>query len=237
MAILLVSIGLWGTLLGLPGWTGLSAQSPTKRSRKAQRQQMVDRQIRARGIRDPAVLAAFAKVPRHRFVEPHLAHLAYGDFPVPIGRDQTISQPYIVAYMTEAAEISPADKVLEIGTGSGYQAAILGELAGEVYSIEIVPELAQKASQILKELGYTNVRVKNGDGYWGWAEHAPYDVILATAAPDRIPQPLREQLATGGKLVMPVGGWQQHIAILTKAEDRWHERRTIPVRFVPFTRQ
>lgn len=209
---------------------------PPVSSSDRQRQYMIQHQIRGRGIRDEALLQAMSTVPRHLFVNPAQAHLAYEDYPLPIGHNQTISQPYIVAYMTEAAQISPQDKVLEIGTGSGYQAAILGELAKEVYTVEIQPELASRASQTLKKLGYTNVFVREGDGYQGWAEHAPYDAILVTAAPERVPQPLIEQLATGGKLVIPVGKWYQDMLVMTKTSEGIIEERTIAVRFVPLRR-
>jgi protein-L-isoaspartate(D-aspartate) O-methyltransferase len=191
--------------------------------------------IRARGVRDKAVLAAMSKVPRHRFVLASEAHLAYGDHPLPIGHGQTISQPFIVAYMTEAAEVSGQEKVLEIGTGSGYQAAILGELAKEVYTIEIIPELARRARQTLGELGYKNIQVKTGNGYLGWPEHAPFDAIIVTAAPDEVPPALVEQLALNGKMVIPVGTLYQEMVIITKTEKGLIEKRTIPVRFVPMT--
>ena len=201
-----------------------------------QRQQMVEFQIRERGIEDERVLAAMSKVPRHQFVDSPWKDFAYSDRPLPIGYQQTISQPYIVAYMSETAEISPEAKVLEIGTGSGYQAAILGEIAKEVYSIEIIPQLAQRARQTLAQLGYENIEVKTGDGYQGWPEHAPYDAIIVTAAPEKIPQALIEQLATNGKMVIPVGSWYQEIVVLTKTEERIIEKKTIPVRFVPMIR-
>jgi protein-L-isoaspartate(D-aspartate) O-methyltransferase len=202
---------------------------------KKQRLRMVETQLRARDIRDEAVLGALAKVARHRFVPARLAEQAYNDNPLPIGHGQTISQPYIVAYMTQAAEIAQGEKVLEIGTGSGYQAAVLGELAREVYSIEIIPELAESARKVLNELGYKNVQVKTGNGYLGWPEHAPFDAIIVTAAPEEIPKPLLEQLALNGKLVIPVGDWYQEMTIVTKTKDGVVERRTIPVRFVPMT--
>ncbi len=202
-----------------------------------ERQEMVEYQIRDRGIQDERVLAAMSKVPRHKFVELPWKDFAYRDRPLPIGHKQTISQPYIVAYMSETAEISPDAKVLEIGTGCGYQAAILGEIAKEVYSIEIIPELAARARQTLSQLGYENIQVKTGDGYQGWAEHAPYDAIIVTAAPEKIPQPLIEQLAANGKMVIPVGGWYQDIMVLTKTEDRIIKEKTIPVRFVPMIRK
>src|SRR5687768_4494861 len=162
---------------------------------KKERREMVENQIRARGIRDGAVLKALEKVPRHKFVPPAHTKLAYRDSPLPIGQNQTISQPFIVAYMTEAADISKKDRVLEIGTGSGYQAAILGEIAKEVYTIEIIPELAEQASSVLNELGYKNIFVKTGNGYLGLPEQAPFDAIIVTAAPVEIPQALVEQLA------------------------------------------
>lgn len=199
------------------------------------RSQMVERQLRDRGIEDPAVLAAMQRVPRHRFVPSDLVDLAYQDSPLPIGYDQTISQPYIVAYMSEVAQIAPGDRVLEIGTGSGYQAAILAQLAREVYTIEIIPELAASASATLQELGYQNIEVKAGDGYRGWPEAAPFEVIVVTAAPDRVPQALIEQLAIGGKLVIPVGTSVQQMTIITKTEEGIVEEQTLPVRFVPMT--
>jgi protein-L-isoaspartate(D-aspartate) O-methyltransferase len=199
------------------------------------RHAMVERQIEARGIKSPSVLAAMRKVPRDRFVRPGAETLAYEDHPLQIASGQTISQPYIVAYMTEAAAISPNDKVLEIGTGSGYQAAILGEVAREVYTIEIIPELAEGARRILAELGYANVHVKAGNGYLGWPEHAPFDAIVVTAAPAEVPQELVDQLAVGGRMVIPVGSANQDMMIVERTQRGVVERRTIPVRFVPMT--
>ena len=200
------------------------------------RARMVETQIAARGVRDPRVLAAMRKVPRHLFVAPAERARAYDDQPVPIGDNQTISQPYIVALMTELLELPPKSRVLEIGTGSGYQSAVLGELASEVYSIEILPELARAAGDKLKELGYDNVVVREGDGYHGWIEHAPFDGIIVTAAPERIPQPLVEQLSPGGRMVIPVGGFFQELKVFTKDRDgRVTEKDIIPVRFVPMT--
>jgi protein-L-isoaspartate(D-aspartate) O-methyltransferase len=196
---------------------------------------MVERHIEARGVKSPAVLAAMRKVPRHCFVPAAAVNAAYEDHPLPIGLEQTISQPYIVAYMTEAAEISPNDKVLEIGTGSGYQAAILGEVAREVYTIEIIPELAERARGVLAELGYANVHVRAGNGYLGWPEQAPFDAIVVTAAPDEVPQALVDQLAVGGRMVIPVGSANQDMMILERTKSGVVERRTIPVRFVPMT--
>ena len=204
---------------------------------EVQRQQMVSDQIRARGIKDERVLAAMSQVPRHQFVDSSWRDFAYSDRPLPIDYNQTISQPYIVAYMSEAAKIAPSDKVLEIGTGCGYQAAVLSELAQKVYSIEIIPQLAQRARRTLSQLGYENIEVKTGDGYQGWAEHAPYDAIIVTAAPEHIPQALIDQLTTNGKMVIPVGTWYQEIVVLTKTQDRIVEQRTIPVRFVPMRRK
>jgi protein-L-isoaspartate(D-aspartate) O-methyltransferase len=203
------------------------------------RVEMVEEQIRRRGISDPRVLEAMRTVPREQFVPEEERARAYDDSPLPIGRGQTISQPYIVAYMTEALGVAAGHKVLEVGTGSGYQAAVLGELAREVYTIEIVPELAARAAATLEALGYANVRVRDGDGYAGWPEQAPFDRIIVTAAPDDIPQPLVDQLAPGGRLVIPVGpqGGAQWMTILEKTDRGVVERRTIPVQFVPFTRR
>lgn len=187
--------------------------------RKSERWRMVEEQIRARGIQNGGVLKAMRRVPRHRFVPQHLSRHAYSDQPLPIGYEQTISQPFIVAYMTEAAEISSKDKVLEIGTGSAYQAAILGELASEVYSIEIIPDLGERARQTLHDLGYKNVHVKIGNGYEGWAEHAPYDAILVTAAPDEVPQALIDQLAVNGRMIIPVGAKHQEMMVISKKRD------------------
>ena len=200
---------------------------------------MVEGQIEARGIADPRVLAAMRKVPRERFVPADLAARAYDDRPLPIGQGQTISQPYIVAYMTETLRTAPTQRVLEIGTGSGYQAAVLGELVREVYTIEIVSALATRARGVLDALGYRNVHVRDGDGYAGWPEHAPFDRILLTAAPATIPQPLLDQLAPGGLLVAPVGaqGETQWIVVAEKTGGGIVERKTIPVQFVPFTRR
>ncbi|WP_262378534.1 protein-L-isoaspartate(D-aspartate) O-methyltransferase [Luteimonas viscosa] len=199
---------------------------------------MVEQQLAERDIDDPHVLEAMRAVPRHRFVPAALAADAYRDQPLPIGHDQTISQPYIVALMTQLARVSPGDRVLEVGTGSGYQAAVLGELGAQVYSIEIVAPLAQQAQRLLEELGYRNVVVKAGDGYAGWPEHAPFDAIVVTAAPERIPAPLLEQLKPGGRLVIPVGPLQsaQELRVVEKdASGQLHERDIAPVRFVPLT--
>ena len=197
------------------------------------RERMVREQIEARGVRDPRVLAAMREIPRHEFVPEAQRASAYEDRPLPIGAGQTISQPYIVAVMSELLELDGSEKVLEIGTGSGYQAAVLGRLAREVYSIEIVPELAHRAQAELARQGYANVQVRQGDGYRGWPEHAPFDAVLVTAAPDHLPQPLVEQLAQGGRMVVPVGHGAQELVRITRDERGVHEERLIGVRFVP----
>ena len=202
---------------------------------KRERQEMVEQHIRARGIKDESVLRAMIKVPRHKFVPEDMAKHSYIDSPLPIGLNQTISQPFIVAYMTEAADISKKDKVLEIGTGSGYQAAILGELAREVHTIEIIPELAERSKQVLQDLGYKNVFVKSGNGYLGLPEQAPFDAIVVTAAPDEIPQALVDQLAVDGKMVIPVGKTNQEMIVIKKTKKGVTEKRTMQVRFVPMT--
>jgi len=205
------------------------------------RAQMVRRQIEARGIEDPAVLAALRSVPRHRFVPLALVGEAYADQPLPIGEGQTISQPYIVALMTELLRILPGERVLEVGTGSGYQAAVLAELGAEVYSIEIVENLGRQAAARLAALGYERIHLRIGDGYRGWPERAPFAGILVTAAPDHVPRPLLEQLAPGGRLVLPVGeGIQQlevhHRRLQDGPEGPVFEREVVlPVRFVPMT--
>ena len=202
-----------------------------------QRRQMVENKLRQRGIKDERVLAAMSKVPRHQFVDSFWQELAYRDQPLPIGYNQTISQPYVVAYMTEAAEISAQDKVLEIGTGCGYQTAILGEIAQEVYSIENIPQLADKARRTLKQLGYENINIKIGDGHQGWAKNAPYDAIIVTAAPARIPKALIDQLVTKGKMIIPVGTVYQNLMVLTKTEEGILAERSFPVRFVLMKRK
>ena len=199
---------------------------------------MVERQIRQRGVADTRVLTAMETIPRERFVPPGARSQAYDDVPLAIGFNQTISQPYIVAYMTEVLDVRDSHRVLEIGTGSAYQAAVLGKLAREVWTIEIVPELAASASELLRGLGLNNVHVRLGDGYSGWPEQAPFDRIMATAAPDEIPAPLIEQLAVGGRLVIPVGsqGGPQWMMVVERSSNRVVQNRTIPVQFVPLTR-
>ncbi|MBN2242487.1 MAG: protein-L-isoaspartate(D-aspartate) O-methyltransferase [Acidobacteria bacterium] len=199
------------------------------------RRRMVDIQLRGRDIRDARVLAAMGKVPRHEFVPADLRSMAYGDGALPLKMGQTISQPYIVAYMTQLLELEGTERVLEIGTGSGYQAAVLAELVPEVYTIEILPELGEQAAAVLKKLGYGNIRFRIGDGYAGWAEYAPFDRIIVTAAPRKVPQPLIDQLKDGGLLVCPVGRPDQDLIVVKKDEDGITSRSTIPVRFVPMT--
>ena len=225
-------------LTGVSGWamehkaqkTGISDSDY-----KNARDRMVGGQIRARGVRDEKVLKAMSRVPRHLFVPAQYQHLAYTDGPLPIGKGQTISQPYIVAFMTEALHLSPDDKILEIGTGSGYQAAILAEIVQEVYTIEIIPELGNRARDRPEGMGYNNIRGRIGDGYLGWPENAPFDAIMVTAAADEIPQPLIDQLKVGGRLCIPVGGPAnvQSLILITKKEKGLEKRNLLPVRFVP----
>ncbi|HJL15595.1 MAG TPA: protein-L-isoaspartate(D-aspartate) O-methyltransferase [Sandaracinaceae bacterium LLY-WYZ-13_1] len=203
--------------------------------RADERAEMVRTQLQARDVNDPDVLAAMRRVPRHRFVPSGRQRVAYADRPLPIGHDQTISQPYIVGLMTQLLEVEEGDRVLEIGTGSGYQAAVLAELGVEVYTIEIVEPLGERAARLLERLGYENVHTRIGDGYRGWPEHAPFDAVILTAAPPEIPEPLREQLAVGGRLVAPVGRGMQQLVVITRTEDGYRRERNIPVRFVPMT--
>lgn len=200
----------------------------------AERREMVELQLKHRDIVDPRVLDVMGRVPRHEFVPPHLHDLAYGDFPLPLADGQTISQPYIVALMSQLAQTRPDSRVLEIGVGSGYQTAVLAELCGEVYGLEIIPHLARSALERLRRLGYHNVTVRAGDGSQGWLEHAPFDVILAAASPPTIPQTLVEQLAVGGRLVLPVGDVQQYLTVVYRtAVDDWKRFVVTPVSFVP----
>ena len=201
----------------------------------ARRNTMVDQQIEARGIRNPGVLRAMRAVPRHRFVPERMQTLAYDDRPLPIGHDQTISQPYIVALMSELAEVQPGARVLEVGTGSGYQAAVLAEMGARVYSVEIVEPLAQQARVTLAALGYGGIALRTGDGYRGWPEEAPFDAIVVTAAPTQVPAPLKEQLKVGGVIVIPVGDQRQTLLQIRRTKSGFDERRVIPVRFVPMT--
>ena len=232
--------GIAGLLLGL-----LLAALPgdvrgADRETEARRL-MVEQQVRRRGITDPLVIAALEKVPRHLFVPAPQRSAAYGDTPLAIGQGQTISQPYMVARMTELLGIGPEDKVLEIGTGSGYQSAVLSEIVGpkgQVYTIEIVAPLGIQARNLLEERGYHNVHVRIGDGYQGWLEEAPFDAIIVTAAPPEIPQPLLDQVRIGGRIVLPVGEILQDLHVLTRLRDGTFDRqKVLPVRFVPMTGQ
>jgi protein-L-isoaspartate(D-aspartate) O-methyltransferase len=204
---------------------------------KSLREGMVKFQIEDRGIKDSAVLEAMRKIERHRFVPLEFQYLAYEDRPLPIGEKQTISQPYIVALMTELLQLKGCERVLEIGTGSGYQAAVLAELAQEVYSIEILPFLAKQAQKLLQELGVKNIKVKRGDGFLGWPEFAPFDAIIVTCAAPTVPQPLIEQLAEGGRMVIPQGDSYQELKLIMKVDGKISERSIIPVRFVPMLRE
>lgn len=231
---LLASVFTWPALAGAAEPAGLSDIEAAR-----QRVRMVESQLAARDISDRRVLDAMRKVPRHRLVPVEVARDAYTDRPLSIGHGQTISQPYIVGLMTGLAQVEPGDKVLEIGTGSGYQAAVLAELAGHVYSIEIVEPLASRAAADLKRLGYNNISVRAGDGYAGWPEYAPFDAIIVTAAPQEVPAPLLAQLKIGGRMVVPVGpSWaMQRLKLIEKrADGSVRTRNVAPVRFVPFTR-
>ncbi|HLE15390.1 MAG TPA: protein-L-isoaspartate(D-aspartate) O-methyltransferase [Anaerolineales bacterium] len=230
-------------LAGCSGPGAEQAPIPTKKSTNESdatiqaRERMVEDQIEARGVTDPAVLEAMQKVPRHQFVPDAYLDSAYADHPLPIGHGQTISQPYIVALMTEALQLEAGQRVLEIGTGSGYQAAILSEMGVQVYTIEIIPELAEEASQRLKDLGYTKISTSNADGYFGWEENAPYDAVIVTAAPDHLPQPLAKQLVEGGRLIIPIGpvGSVQTLWLFEKVEGELQATNLGGVSFVPLT--
>ncbi|MGE5215110.1 MAG: protein-L-isoaspartate(D-aspartate) O-methyltransferase [Nitrospirota bacterium] len=216
--------------------TGCGQQSTTG-DFAAQRQRMVEKQLKARGITDKRVLGAMAKVPREEFIPGDARADAYQDGPLPIGYDQTISQPYVVAFMTEQLRPKQTDRVLEVGSGSGYQAAILAELMAEVYTVEIIEPLAKTAEATLQRLGYKNVYIKVGDGYMGWPEKAPFDAIIVTCAPDKVPQPLIDQLKDGGRMVIPVGErFAQQLYLLEKKSGQLKESATLPVRFVPMLR-
>ena len=220
----------------LPGCGGSGAADESGRWQKL-REDMVATQIAARGVRDERVLQAMRSVPRHLFVPPDVRVEAYEDQPVPIGEEQTISQPYIVGLMSELLQVGPGDSVLEVGTGSGYQAAVLDAMGCEVYSIEIRASLATAALRRLESLGYKKVHVRAGDGYGGWTEAAPFAGIIVTAAPERVPEPLLEQLKIGGHLVIPVGAFYQQLKVFTRTPQGIDERDVIPVRFVPMTGQ
>lgn len=203
-----------------------------------EREQMVRTQIENRGIDDPVVLRAMRTVPRHEFAPEHPPERTYQDRPLPIGHGQTISQPFIVAYMTALLQPDASERALEVGTGSGYQAAVLAEIVDTVYTIEIIPELAESAEEKLNRLGYENVVIKTGDGYQGWEAHAPFDIIVVTAAPEEVPPPLIEQLKDGGRMVIPTGpsGGTQMLTLITKEDGEVNTRSLTPVRFVPFQR-
>jgi protein-L-isoaspartate(D-aspartate) O-methyltransferase len=198
-----------------------------------ERQRMVEYQLQNRGIKDARVLEAMLKVERHLFVEPGYEDFAYQDLPFPIGYEQTISQPYMVAFMTESLGLTKNDRVLEVGTGSGYQAAILAEIAKEVYSVELIEPLALSAAERLEKLGYRNVHVQCGDGHQGWPEHAPYDAVIVTAAPSKIPKALVEQMKTGGRMVIPLGSFFQNLYFVKKTPHGIEKEELFPVRFVP----
>ncbi len=226
--------------LGIGLMSGCGRETPpmnqqNTQNRQLERDQMVDTQIVAGGITDQKVIEAMRRVPRHRFMPEEKSEDAYGDFPLPIGYGQTISQPYIVAYMTQALNLKPDEKVLEIGTGSGYQAAILAELVSKVFTIEIVEPLAALAKKTLEDLGYENVVVRAGDGYKGWPEESPFDAVILTAAPKQVPAPLLEQLAIGGRLIVPVGDYPQRLLLIHRTEDGFKEKELLPVAFVPMT--
>lgn len=222
------------SVLALP--QTISALEPDDYARL--REDMVRKQIMARGVEDPEVLKAMRKVPRHLFVPERYRAFSYRDHPLPIGQDQTISQPYIVAFMTEALDLKPNDRVLEIGTGSGYQAAVLAEIVREVYTIEIIEELGKRARKTLEILGYKNIRVKIGDGYKGWPEKAPFDAVIVTCAPERIPKALIEQLKEGGRMIIPVGGAGaiQRLVRAVKKKGKLKTKEVMAVRFVPMVK-
>jgi protein-L-isoaspartate(D-aspartate) O-methyltransferase len=234
----LVAATLFGGVMMLAGLGVGAGSTQAPDSFQDARQAMVARQLQRRDITDPRVLIAMGTVPRHRFVPEAIASRAYGDYPLPIGEDQTISQPYIVALMTQWAEVRPGDRVLEVGTGSGYQAAVLAELTDQVWSIELLPELARQAAQRLQELEYGRVRVRCGDGYQGWPEAAPFDAILVTAAAPQVPPALTAQLKEGGRLVIPLGppGGAQTLMRYRKVRGKLVEEASLAVRFVPLVR-
>ncbi len=233
-----LAVALTSSLVGLmsacsaPGGHTTERVGPDWEDRRIE---MVRTQIEKRGVRDQQVLDSMRTVPRHLFVPDVYRDAAYNDSPLPIGQGQTISQPYIVALMTELLEVEEGSRVLEIGTGSGYQAAVLAQMGVEVFSIEIKTKLCEAAAEVLKSLEYSLVRVRCGDGYGGWPDEAPFDGIVVTAAPDRIPDPLLDQLADGARMVIPVGEFYQELKVITRTEDGYQERSVIPVRFVPMT--
>ena len=236
------AIVLLGALLGCNSRSSSDARDTgngavgERHSLAEARRRMLDRHLRGRGVTDARVLRAMESVPREEFVPPHLRSMAYADHPLPIGLDQTISQPYVVAYMTEAVRPKPTDRALEIGTGSGYQAAVLSRLVDTVYTVEILPELTARARAALAKTGHGNVVTDTRDGYQGWAEHAPFDIIIVTAAPDHVPQPLIDQLGPGGRMIIPVGDTWQHLKLIRKdADGHLRSEAMLDVRFVPMT--
>lgn len=231
---LMRTMGFLGALLGA---LFMPREKACAQEAAEQRKAMIQDQLAARDIRDKRVLAAMEKIPREQFVPPGQRAEAHADRPLPIGHGQTISQPYIVAFMTQELALKPDDRVLEIGTGSGYQAAVLAELAAEVYSIEIIEPLAKQAGETLRGLGYKNVHVRAGDGYKGWPDSAPFDAIIVTCAPDHVPEALAAQLAEGGRLIIPVGpeGGIQELVLLKKENGVLRRTESLPVRFVPMT--
>ncbi len=204
-----------------------------KKNHEEARERMVTSQIEARGILDKKVLEAMRKVARHVFLPENMKSYAYQDEPLPIGHGQTISQPYIVAYMTEVLRLKGDERVLEVGTGSGYQAAILAEVAKEVFTVEIIKELSKQAQNALKKLGYKNIHFRIGDGTSGWQDYAPYDAIMVTAAPAKVPKTLQEQLKVQGRLVIPVGSMYQELVLVTREKNKFKKKKLLPVRFVP----
>jgi len=227
----------WIAAAALAGVLAAGGPAAAADALRDQRRVMVERQVKGRGIADPGVLAAMEEVPRHLFVPEADLAAAYDDRPLPIGHGQSVSQPYVVALMTELLDLGPGDRVLEIGTGSGYHTAVLSRVAGEVASIEIIEPMAVEARRRLGRLGYHNVEIRTGDGYKGWPEKAPFDAIILTAAPPRIPQPLIDQLKVGGRMVAPVGGYIQDLQVITKTRDGIEKRTVIPVRLQPMTGQ
>jgi protein-L-isoaspartate(D-aspartate) O-methyltransferase len=247
LALLAAGRAWWSTNAELPFW--VLADEPASENISSpvadldedpeyskSRARMIERDLRGRDITDEQVLEVMGRIPRQLFVPRERQNQAYADHPLPIGRGQTISQPYIVALMTQLAKPTASSRALDIGTGSGYQAAVLAELCKQVYSIEIVESLAEQATDRLKRLGYENITVRHGDGYQGWKEHAPFDVIIVAAAPNHVPQPLIDQLAPGGRLVIPVGDWYQQLVLIEKQKDgKVRRKAVIPVMFVPMT--
>jgi protein-L-isoaspartate(D-aspartate) O-methyltransferase len=232
MAALLLVVcmvaGLGGC--GTPQKAGLSEDEFA-----AARERMVRNQLESRDIKDAKVLASMRKIPRHKFVPPEIVDSAYDDNALPLSLGQTVSQPYIVAFMTQALDLEGNERVLEVGTGSGFQAAVLAEIVPEVYTIEILPALTERARRTLADLGYKNIRFRTGDGYEGWPEAAPFDAIVVTAAPDHVPAPLVDQLKPGGRMIIPVGRFEQELVVIEKTKSGFTRRSTIPVRFVPMT--